>query len=71
MRLIVLEVCIGIAAVLFVLSIVALARDRVRRRAEGARPGAAFAEYTWSITPWVMVAAAAIPAVKMVAVGSA
>jgi len=66
-RLIILDACIGIAAMLFVVTMVAVARDRSRRRAEGDRVMAAIAEYSWSITPWVMVAAAAFPAVRMVA----
>jgi heme/copper-type cytochrome/quinol oxidase subunit 2 len=65
-RLIVLEVCIGMAALVFVLAMLAMARDRARRRAAGERPGVALIEYAWATTPWIMVAAAALPAVKMV-----
>lgn len=67
MRLIVLDVCIGVTAVLFVLTMIAVARDRNRRRAVGDRVITAFAEYAWAMTPWLMVAAAALPAVRTVA----
>jgi hypothetical protein len=56
MRRIVLEVCVSIGALLFLTSLAAMvahhAKHTVARR-----------EYLWAVIPWVMVAAAAFPAV--------
>ena len=35
-------------------------------RAGGAHPALALAEYLWAVVPWVMVAGAAFPAVRLV-----
>jgi heme/copper-type cytochrome/quinol oxidase subunit 2 len=65
-RLIVLEVCAGIVALLFIVMLVATASHRARLRAGGEYPASALAEYGWAVVPWIMVAAAALPAVRLI-----
>jgi heme/copper-type cytochrome/quinol oxidase subunit 2 len=66
MRLIVLDICIGIAGLVFLTSLGAIARHRLRQRAEGAQHGAALTEYLWALIPWLMVIASALPAVRLI-----
>ena len=66
MRLIVLEVCAGIVALLFLLTLAATALHRARVRAGGVYPASALAEYLWALVPWVILAAAALPAVRLI-----
>ena len=66
MRLIVLEVCAGIVALLFVVMLVATASHRARLRAGGEYPASALAEYLWAVIPWLIVAAAAFPAARLI-----
>ena len=56
MRLIVLEVCASIAALLFLTSLAAMA-------AHHAKHAVSLTEYLWAVVPWAMVAACALPAV--------
>ena len=64
MRLIALEVCAGIVALLFLISLAAMAAHHAkRRRFQGLRQAVPLKEYLWAVVPWVMVAAAAFPAV--------
>jgi len=64
-RVAVLEVCVGIAALLFLASMGAVARHRAQRRPEGAQHSAALPEYVWAVVPWVLLAGAAFPSVSM------
>ena len=66
MRLIVLEVCAGVAALLFLVTLAATASHRARLRAGGAYPAPALAEYLWMVVPWVIFAAGAFPAVRLI-----
>ena len=66
MRLIVLEVCAGIVALLFVVMLVATASHRARVRAGGEYPVPALAEYLWAVVPWVIVAGSAFPAARLI-----
>jgi heme/copper-type cytochrome/quinol oxidase subunit 2 len=68
-RLILLEVCAGITALLFLLMLAAIARHRAQLRSEGANNIAAMSEYLWAVVPWVMLAACALPAVRLIVTG--
>jgi len=58
MRLIVLEVCVGIAALLLLISLGAItAHCATRHRA------VSVTEYLWAVVPWIMVTACALPSV--------
>jgi hypothetical protein len=63
MRLILLEVCAAIVAFLFLTSFAAMAAHHARRRCQGVVQAVSVTEYLWAAVPWVMVAAAAFPAV--------
>ena len=69
MRLILLEVCAGITALLFLVMLTGIARHRARRRCEGANSVAALSEYLWAVVPWVMLTACALPAVRLIVTG--
>jgi hypothetical protein len=58
MRRTVLEVCASIAALLFLISLAAIAVHCVKRRR-----AVSLTEYLWAVVPWLMVAACAFPAV--------
>jgi hypothetical protein len=63
MRQIVLGVCASIVALLFLTSLAAMAAHHAKRRFQGEVRAVAATEYLWAVVPWVMVAAAAFPAV--------
>ena len=67
MRLILLEFCAGITALLFLVTLAAIARHRAQRRFEGANIPTAMSEYLWAVVPWVMLTACALPAVRLIA----
>ena len=67
MRLILLEVCAGITALLFLVMLAGIARHRAQRRSEGANNPTAMSEYLWAVVPWVMLTACALPAVRLIA----
>jgi len=69
LRLIALEVCAGIFALLFLATLVATAVHRARQRG-GAYPASALAEYFWAVVPWVIVAGSAVPAVRLIVAAS-
>ena len=69
MRLIVLEVCAGITALLFLIMLAEIGRHRARRRSEGANDAAAMSEYLWAVVPWVILTACALPAVRLIVAG--
>ena len=66
MRLILLEVCAGITALLFLVMLAGIARHRTQRRSEGANNVAAMSEYLWAVVPWVILTACALPAVRLI-----
>jgi heme/copper-type cytochrome/quinol oxidase subunit 2 len=68
-RLILLEMCAGITALLFLVMLAGIARHRARRRTEGANDVAALSEYLWAVVPWVMLTACALPAVRLIVTG--
>jgi heme/copper-type cytochrome/quinol oxidase subunit 2 len=68
-RLILLKLCAGITALLFVVMLAEIARHRAKRRSEGASNVAAMSEYLWAVVPWVMLAAGAFPAVRLIVTG--
>lgn len=57
MRRIVVEICAGIAVLLFLTSLTAMVGHHVKHTV-------ALKEYLWAVVPWVMVLAAALPAVR-------
>jgi heme/copper-type cytochrome/quinol oxidase subunit 2 len=65
-RLILLEVCAGITALLFLVMLAGIARHRTQRRSEGANNVAAMSEYLWAVVPWVILTACALPAVRLI-----
>ena len=69
MRLILLEVCTGITAFLFLVMLAEIARHRAQRRSEGASNVAAMSEYLWAVVPWVMLTACAFPAARLIVTG--
>ena len=70
MRLIVLEVCAGLGALVFLAMLVATALHRSARGSGGTYQCAALAEYLWVVVPWLMMAACALPAVRRIVAGS-
>ena len=58
MRLAVLALCLVIAAVVFVAMFAAVARHQ-------ARAGGTVSEYLWTMVPWALIAAGALPAVRL------
>jgi hypothetical protein len=68
-RLILLEVCAGITALLFLVMLAGIARHRAQRRSEGAHNVAAMSEYLWAVVPWVMLTACAFPAARLIVAG--
>jgi hypothetical protein len=63
MQRVLLEVCAGIVALLFLTSFASMATHHARCRRQGVVHVVSVAEYLWALVPWVMVAAAAFPAV--------
>jgi heme/copper-type cytochrome/quinol oxidase subunit 2 len=66
-RLILLEVCAGIAALVFLVMLTGIARHRAQRRSEGAHNVTAMSEYLWATVPWVILTVCALPAVRLIA----
>jgi heme/copper-type cytochrome/quinol oxidase subunit 2 len=66
-RLILLEVCVGITALLFLVMLAAIARHRAQGRSEGANNTSAMSDYLWAVVPWVMLTVCALPAVRLIA----
>lgn len=66
MRLIVLGIGAGILALLFLATLTATASHRARHGVGGVYPASALAEYLWAMVPWVILAAGAIPAVRLI-----
>ena len=69
MRLILLEVCAGITALLFLVMLAEIARHRAQRRSDGANDVAALSEYLWAVVPWVMLTVCALPAARLIVTG--
>jgi hypothetical protein len=69
MRLIVLEVCAGLGALVFLAMLVATALHRSARGPEGTYQCAALAEYLWVVVPWLMMATCVLPAVRWIVAG--
>jgi heme/copper-type cytochrome/quinol oxidase subunit 2 len=65
MRLIVLEICGGIALLVFVVMLAAIARHRLQGRSQTYQ-GNALAEYLWATIPWLMIISSAIPAARQI-----
>jgi heme/copper-type cytochrome/quinol oxidase subunit 2 len=68
-RLILLEVCAGITALVFLVMLTGIARHRAQRRSEGTNNVPAMSEYLWAVIPWVMLTACALPAVRLIVAG--
>jgi heme/copper-type cytochrome/quinol oxidase subunit 2 len=66
-RLILLDFCVGITALLFLVTLAEIARHRAQRRSEGANNATAMSEYLWAVVPWVIITACALPAVRLIA----
>ena len=70
MRLIALEVCAGVGALVFLTMLVATALHRSKRGSEGTYQCAALAEYLWAVVPWLMMAACVLPAARRIVAGN-
>jgi heme/copper-type cytochrome/quinol oxidase subunit 2 len=68
-RLILLEVCAGITALLFLVMLAEIARHRAQRRSDGVNDVAALSEYLWAVVPWVMLTVCALPAARLIVTG--
>jgi heme/copper-type cytochrome/quinol oxidase subunit 2 len=68
-RLILLEVCAGITALLFLVMLAEIARHRAQRRSEGTNNATAMSEYLWAVVPWVILTACALPAGRLIVKG--
>lgn len=66
MRLIILQICGGIAILIFLAMLAAIARHRLHAPSERNRPPA-LTEYLWASIPWLMIISSAIPAVRQIA----
>ena len=66
MRLIVLDVCAGILALLSIATLAATASQCARHRAGGAYPASALAGHLRATLSWVIRAAGALPAVRLI-----
>jgi heme/copper-type cytochrome/quinol oxidase subunit 2 len=66
-RLIILEFCAGITALVFLVMLAEIARHRAQRRSEGSNNATAMSEYLWAVVPWVILTACALPAVRVIA----
>jgi heme/copper-type cytochrome/quinol oxidase subunit 2 len=66
-RLILLEVCAGITALLFLIMLAEIARHRAQRRCEGMGNASAMSEYLWAAVPWAILTVCALPAVRLIA----
>ena len=67
MRLILLQVCAVITALLFLVMLTEIARHRAQHRCEGTGNAPAMSEYLWAVIPWVILTACALPAVRLIA----
>ena len=65
MRLIVLQILGGIAALVYLAMLAAIARHRLQSDPQTTR-SPALAEYLWATIPWLMIISAAIPAVRQI-----
>lgn len=65
MRLIGLTICGGIALLVFLAMLAAIARHRRLGQPQTSR-GNALAEYLWATIPWLMIIACAMPAARQV-----
>jgi heme/copper-type cytochrome/quinol oxidase subunit 2 len=68
-RLILLEVCAGITALLFLVMLAEIARHRAQCRSEGTNNATAMSEYLWAVVPWVILTACALPAAQLIVKG--
>ena len=66
MQVIVLEVCAGVAALVFLTMFAAIALHRSAHGSQGPRQCAALTEYLWAVVPWLMMAACVLPAVRRI-----
>jgi heme/copper-type cytochrome/quinol oxidase subunit 2 len=66
MRVIGLQICGAITALVLLAMLTAVARHRAQRRPEAAYHTTAIEEYVWAAIPWLMVAVAVLPAVRQI-----
>jgi heme/copper-type cytochrome/quinol oxidase subunit 2 len=68
-RLILLVVCAGVTALLFLVMLAEIARHRAQRRSGGLNNIPAISEYLWAVVPWVMLTVCALPAARLIVTG--
>ena len=69
MRILTLQVCGAITALVLVAMLSAIARYRAQNRRRGICQTTALVEYAWAAIPWLMVAVCALPAVQRIVGG--
>ena len=69
MRIITLQVCGAVAALVLAAMLSAIARYRAQSRSRGICQTNALVEYAWAAIPWLMVAVCALPAVQRIVAG--
>lgn len=65
MRIIALSMCGSIALLVFLTTLLAIARHRARQCPDRACVATAIAEYAWAVIPWLMIVACALPAARL------
>ena len=70
MRILTLQVCGAITALVLVAMLSAIARHRAQNRRRGICQTMALVEYAWAAIPWLMVAVCALPAVQRILGGA-
>ena len=65
MRVIALELCVAVAAVLFIAMMAAAAWHRMRQPSGSEKRATALSEFIWAAVPWIMVVGGALPAIQM------
>jgi heme/copper-type cytochrome/quinol oxidase subunit 2 len=69
MRTIALEILAFIAASVFMVMMVAVARHRLTRSPQATCQSSALAEYLFALVPWLIMAASALPSLRRIAAG--
>jgi heme/copper-type cytochrome/quinol oxidase subunit 2 len=64
-----LQVLAAIAALVFLIMLVATAMHRAAGGSENTYRASALAEYLWTVVPWLMMGACVAPAVRRIVAG--
>jgi hypothetical protein len=64
-RVIALELCVAIAALLFLAMMAGVARHGARQPSSGGKRAAALSDLVWAAVPWALVVGGALPAIRV------